>query len=179
MSEGVAAAWAGSPAVAAVVVGVSMLAEAIVSRRNEHALRSRGAIEPADDVYAWMLVVYPLGFAACLAEQWWRGTPWNAVAAAGLLLFVLGKAVKYVAIATLGERWTFRVLPLPGRPLVRHGIYRWMRHPNYVGVVAEMVGIGAWMRAPIAGTLFLLAFGELLRRRLRVEARALAAASPR
>ncbi len=179
MSDGMLGDWVGQPLAAAAIVALTMLGEAVVSWRNERELRSRGAVEPNDDVYGWMQVIYPLGFLACIAEHWWRDTPWNAIAAAGLLLFVAGKAVKYVAIATLGDRWTFRVLPLPGRPLVRHGIYRWMRHPNYVGVVAEVVGIGVWMRAPVAGTLFVLAFGDLLRRRLRVEERALAAASPR
>lgn len=177
--DGAAIARLGHPLVAAAIVGMTMLAETVISARHERRLRSRGAVEPTDDVYAWMQVAYPLGFVACIVEQVWRATPWNAWAAGGLVVFILGKAIKYVAIATLGERWTFRVLPLGGRPLVRHGIYRWMRYPNYVGVIGEVVGIALWMRAPVAGILFVLTFGDLLRRRCRVEERALASASLR
>ncbi len=46
----------------------------------------------------------------------------------GLLVFAAGKAIKYAAIAVLGPRWSFRVLTVPGRPLVADGIYRWLRH---------------------------------------------------
>lgn len=167
----------GHPLVALAVVAVTMGVEAIVSARHERALRRQGAVEPANDVYGWMQVVYPLGFVACLAEQWWRDTPWNAIALVGVLVFVAGKLIKYVAIATLGMRWTFRVLPLPGAAPVREGIYGWLRHPNYVGVLGEIVGIALWMRAPVAGTLYAVTFCALLRRRIQVEERALAAAA--
>ena len=164
----------GHPAVALVVIAFTMLAEAAYSLGNERSLRARGAVEPADDVHAWMQVVYPCGFAACLAEGWWAGGEWTMVSAFGLAVFVAGKVIKYVAIATLGDRWTFRVLPLPRRPLVDRGIYRWLRHPNYVGVIGEVLGVALWMRAPWAGTAFVVAFGWLLRARIRVEERALA-----
>ncbi len=167
------------PVVALGVVLVTLLAEAMLAARNERRLIARGAVEPAGDVHAWMRVAYPLGFAACIAEGWWRGTAWTPTAAAGLTLFAAGKVVKYLAIATLGERWTFRVLPLRGQPLVTRGVYRWLRHPNYVGVVGEVLGIALWMQAPMAGTLFALGFGWLLRQRIRVEEQALEAATAR
>jgi methyltransferase len=167
------------PAVALAVVLLTMLGETALSRRNEQRLRAAGAVEPADDVYGWMQVVYPLGFAACIAERAWRGGAWGMVAGTGLAIFLAGKIIKYVAIATLGERWTFRVLPLPGRPLVHAGIYRWLRHPNYVGVMGEVVGIALWMQAAWSGTAFVLAFTWLLQARIRVEERALAASAAR
>jgi methyltransferase len=167
------------PLVVFVVVAVTMVGEGTRSAQHERRLRALGAVEPASDVYAWMQVTYPLGFAACLLEGWWRGPEWTTVGAAGLLVFTAGKAIKYVAIATLGYRWTFRVLPLPGAPLVERGIYRWLRHPNYVGVGGEILGIALWMRAPVAGTLFGLVFGWLLHARIRVEERAVASAAAR
>lgn len=169
----------GTPAVALAVVALTMLAEAALSRRNEQRLRAQGAVEPPDDVSGWMQVVYPLGFAACIAEQAWRTSGWSALGAIGLGVFAIGKGIKYIAIATLGDRWTFRVLPLPGRPLVTRGIYRWLRHPNYLGVIGEVLGIALWMRAPWSGTAFTLAFAWLLRTRIRVEERALTASARR
>ena len=79
----------------------------------------------------------------------------------------------------LGERWTTRVLVLPGRPRVRDGAYRWLRHPNYVAVVIEFVAaplmFGAWRTALAFSLANLLA----LRVRIRCEERALARAAER
>ena len=60
------------------------------------------------------------------------------------------------------------------RRFVAHGIYRALRHPNYLGVVGEVLGIGLWMPAPkITGTLFGVTFGLILLWRIRIEERAL------
>ena len=161
------------PLVALLAIFGSMALEAARSASNERALRAAGAHEVPDPSYPWMQVAYPAGFLAVCLEGWWRGGAWDAWAAAGLVLFLAGKAIKYAAVATLGRRWTFRVFVLPGTPLVSHGIYRVLRHPNYVGVIGEVLGSALWMRAPIAGTLFAVTFGLILLRRIRVEERAL------
>jgi len=91
----------------------------------------------------------------------------------GGALFVAGKGLKYWAIATLGRRWTFRVLVIPGAPRILAGPYRWLRHPNYAGVVGELAGVGLLANAPIAGLLSILGFGALMLARVRVEEAAL------
>jgi methyltransferase len=92
---------------------------------------------------------------------------------AGILVFLGAKALKYWAVFTLGPRWAYRVLVLPGAPLVTGGPYAWVRHPNYLAVVGEIAGVamiaGAWMTGPAA----LAAVGALLRKRVAVEDRAL------
>jgi methyltransferase len=65
------------------------------------------------------------------------------------------------------------VLVLPGTPLVSTGPYRFMRHPNYLGLLGEIAGVALMMRAPITGFLSGLAFGALLIARIRVEERML------
>ena len=88
-------------------------------------------------------------------------------------MFVLAKALKYWAITTLGPRWTFRVLVLPSAPLVATGPYTFLRHPNYVAVVGELIGAALVLSAPVTGALALAAFGWLMLRRIAVEDRAL------
>jgi len=151
MNPVAATGWLGQPLMALVVVAVAMIGEAVVSARHDRALRTRGAVEPPDDVHRWMQVIYPLGFLACGAEQWWAPRAWSIVGVIGVAVFLAGQKIKYVAMATLGESWSYRVLPVPGVPPIRRGIYRWLRPPNYVGVAGEVVGFGLWMRAPIAG----------------------------
>jgi len=160
---------------AAAVFG-TMLIEARRAARNERAQRARGGVEPADDVYGLMRIAYPVAFAAMLAEGVLGAPASPAVVAAGLAVFAAAKALKWWAILTLGPFWTFRVIVVPDAPLVRGGPYRWLRHPNYVGVVGELAGVAVAAAAPVSGVAAITGFGVLLFKRIRVEERMLATA---
>ena len=114
-----------------------------------------------------------MSFAAMAVEGAWRGPAPPAALLAGLAIFGLAKALKLWAIATLGERWSFRVLVLPRRPLVTRGPYRWMRHPNYLAVAGEIAGVALTVWAPVTGPVALVGFGVLMWRRIGIEDRAL------
>jgi len=154
-------------------VYVPMIIEALVAARHERAQRARGGVEPADDVYRAMRVMYPVSFAAMLAELAWRGRPAAAALVGGAAVFACAKALKWWAIAVLGPAWTFRVIVVPGAPLVSRGPYRFLRHPNYVAVVGELVGIALLTGAIVTGPAATLVFGVLLKRRVACEERAL------
>lgn len=156
-----------------VLASVPMLLELRRSTANHRALAASGAFEPADDVYRVMQIAYPASFAAMLVESWFRGLPDGGVILAGVLVFAAAKAIKYWAIATLGPRWTFRVIVPPRSTLVAAGPYRYLRHPNYVGVMGELVGFALLAGAPIAGVVAAAAFAAILAARIRVEERAL------
>jgi methyltransferase len=95
------------------------------------------------------------------------------LAALALSLFAIGQALRLLAIRTLGWRWSTRVLTVPGEVPVRHGIYRYIRHPNYLGVELEILAAplvhSAWLTSAVFGTANLL----LLRDRIRREEQAL------
>ena len=163
-----------SPAVlVTAVVFAIMLAETALSRANERRLRASGAVEPAGDVYRAMAIAYPASFLAMGVEGALAGPAPAGVWWTGIAVFVAAKAIKYWAIASLGPRWTFRVLVLAGAPLVTRGPYAWLRHPNYVGVVGELLGVALIAGAVVTGALSTLGFLWLLRRRIVVEDRAL------
>jgi len=164
------------PAVALVTLAAALLAmagEAVLSRVNEASLRRRGAVEPPDDVYRTMQWAYPVSFVAMAVEGALRGPSPGPLLLAGLAVFGGAKALKLWAIVSLGGRWSFRVLVVPGAPLVESGPYRWMRHPNYLAVVGEILGVALTVGAPVTGVLALAGFGSLLRRRIAVEEHAL------
>jgi methyltransferase len=169
-----------------VVIGL-LLAETRISVRHEAALRERGAVEPPGDVYRGLAIVYPLAFLLMGAEGLWRAVsrvdaPVGAMApawwVAGIGLMVASKALKYWAIANLKDRWTFKVLVLPGAPLVRTGPYRYVDHPNYIAVCGELSAMALMMSAWMTGPVMALAYAIALRTRLRVETRALAGSGP-
>ena len=150
-----------------------LIIESLLSQRNERRLRAQGAVEPPDDVWRVMAIAYPSAFIAMFAEGWVRGGPSPRVFVIGVVLWGLAKLLKAWAIGSLGPRWSFRVLVLPGVPLVSRGPYQWMRHPNYVAVAGELAGAAVMMAAPAAGIVFTLVFIEIMRRRVRVEERML------
>src|SRR5262249_7611741 len=122
-------------------------------------------------------VAYPLAFAAMLGEGLFRLPVPAGLVATGIAVFAAAKALKWWAILSLGSFWTFRVIVVPGVPLVRRGPYRWLRHPNYVGVVGELVGVAVAAGAAVFGVAATTGFGLLLLKRIRVEERMLATAS--
>jgi len=161
------------PLIVLAVAFIPMAFEARLAARHDRALRAGGAFEPPDDVYRWMRVAYPATFLMMALEAAVRASEMNQVFAAGVAVFVMAKAIKYWAISTLGPRWSFRVLVPPASSLIRTGPYRFMRHPNYVGVIGELAGVALIARALITGPLSVIVFGILIALRIRVEERAL------
>ena len=167
-----------SPAVA--VAAITTLAalllmggEAVLSSFNERQLRARGAIEPEGDVIGLMRWVYPGAFIAMGIEGALAGPAPPNVLMGGLALFGVAKALKVWAISSLGPRWSYRVLVVPGEPLVTSGPYRFIPHPNYLAVAGEIVSAAAIVWAPITGVLAAIGFGWLMILRMKIEDRAL------
>ena len=160
-------------AISVAAVLLMMLAEMQLSRYNERALRARGAVEPADDVYRMMAWVYPGLFVVMALEGAFFGPPAGLVTLIGAALLGTSKALKFWAIASLGTRWTFRVLVPPGESLVSRGPYAYMRHPNYVAVMGELASMALLVGARVTGPVAILIFGVLIRHRIRVEEAAL------
>ena len=113
-----------------------------------------------------------------MARGWWRCSilvPADTPPAWGWLgVFVVLQGLRLWVLASLGPLWTTRIITLPGAPLVRRGPYRFLRHPNYAVVVAEIAVLplvfGAWRIALVFSLLNL----ALLAWRIRVEQQALA-----
>lgn len=163
-------------AIAALTVIATLLimaGEAVLSAFNERLLRARGAIEPPDDVINTMRFAYPLSFVAMGLEGALTGPAPRDVLLWGLALFGFAKALKMWAVASLGSRWSYRVLVVPGTPLITTGPYRFVSHPNYLAVIGEITSVAAIVWAPITGTLATIGFGWLMVKRIRVEDHAL------
>jgi methyltransferase len=160
---------------AATFVAVLLLTigEALLSSFNEGVLRARGAIEVDDPVLATMPWAYPASFAAMAVEGALTGPSTADLVMTGLAVFGVSKALKIWTITTLGVRWTFKILVLPGRPPATHGPYALLRHPNYVAVLGEMIGVALIVWAPVTGALALAGYGAVLTRKMAVEDRAL------
>ena len=152
------------------LVTAERLAELALARRNTARLLARGAVEAAPGHYPLIVLLH----AAWLGGLWLLA-PGRPVEPLWLGLFLVLQAGRAWVLATLGGRWTTRIIVLPGAPLVRAGPYRFLSHPNYVVVVGEIAAL------PLAFGLvgYALAFSLLnamvLAIRIRAESAALAA----
>ena len=90
-----------------------------------------------------------------------------------LVAFVVLQALRGWVIATLGRRWTTRIVVLPGAPLVRRGPYRFVSHPTYLVVASEMLVLPLVFELPVYGLVFFLLNAAVLWVRIRAEDRAL------
>jgi methyltransferase len=156
------------------LLAAERLFELWLSRKHARLAFARGAVEVGQRHFRAMSILHTSFLFSCAAEVWLLGRSfpgalgWTALGAA-----LLAQALRYWAIATLGARWNVRVIVVPGDPPITNGPYRFLRHPNYLAVVIEMLAVpllhGAWLTAAA----FSLGNALLLRVRIRAEESAL------
>ena len=96
-----------------------------------------------------------------------------------LAAFIVMQGLRIWILATLGSRWTTRILVLPGEPLITSGPYRYLAHPNYAVVIAEIALLPLALHLPLAALAFTALNAAVIAIRIRSETRALAEASRR
>jgi len=150
-------------------VTLQRLAELWWSARNEKRLRARGAHEAGAGHYPLMVALHALWLAGLWLWAWPRPANWWLVGAYAAL-----QIARLWVIATLGERWTTRLIVLPNAPLVHAGPYRFLKHPNYVVVAIEIALLPLAFGLFVYAVIFSLANAAMLAWRIRAEDHALA-----
>jgi methyltransferase len=156
------------------LLALQRIYELRLSSRNEAIIRSQGGREHAAGQLQPMKALHAAWFITMLLEVHVLGRPFlPALSLIALVTFIVGQSLRYAAIRSLKWRWTVKVMTLPGRPLVRHGIYRHLRHPNYLGVILEILAVPLLHSAHVTSIVFTLANMLLLKARIRAEESAL------
>jgi len=150
-------------------VTLQRLAELWFSARNEKRLRARGAYEAGAAHYPLMVLLHALWLAGLWILAWPRPANWWLVGAYAVL-----QLMRVWVIASLGARWTTRIIVLPGAPLVQAGPYRFLKHPNYLVVAIEIALLPLVFGLLAYAAIFSLANAAILIWRIRAEDRALA-----
>jgi methyltransferase len=157
-------------------LGLQRLFELRLSRLNEQRMRQRGGHEHAPETYRWIVTLHAAWFAAMLLEVFAGRRKFRPrLAALALGLLAVGQALRIMAIRTLGWRWSTRIMTVPGPEgaAVQRGIYRYVRHPNYLGVELEILAVPLVHSASLTSAVFGVANAWLLRDRIRLEEQAL------
>ena len=154
-------------------VTLQRLAELALARRNTRRLIAEGAYEIGAAHYPLIVAMHAAWLAALWVLAWDRpvSLPWLGV-------FLGLQLLRVWVIATLGRRWTTRILILPGAPLVRRGPYRFLSHPNYAVVVGEIAVLPLAFGLAWLALLFSALNAMILWVRIRTEGRALRREAP-
>jgi methyltransferase len=154
------------------LVTLQRLGELVLARSNTKNLLARGAIEVGAKHYPLLVSVH----AAWLVSLWIWGRDQD-VNLFVLALFVMLQGFRLWILATLGSRWTTRIIVVPGEPLIASGPYRYLSHPNYAVVASEIALLPLALHLPLLALIFTVLNAAVLVIRIRTEARALSAAS--
>jgi methyltransferase len=153
------------------LVTLQRLSELVIARRNTERLLAHGAIEVGARHYPLMVSMH----SAWLITLWVLGRDQD-VNLSLLAIFVLLQGVRVWTLATLGSRWTTRIIVLPGEPLITSGPYRYLSHPNYAVVTGEIAVLPLALHLPGVAIVFTVLNAAMLAIRIRAESHALSAA---
>lgn len=150
------------------LVTAQRLGELVLAKHNTRALKAAGAVEIGASHYPLIVAVH----AAWLAGLWLLA--WDRPISLPLLaVFMCLQLLRAWVIISLGARWTTRIIVLPGAALVRRGPYRFVSHPNYMIVAAEIAVLPLTFHLPVFALAFSAFNAVLLWIRVRAEGRAL------
>jgi len=150
------------------LVTLERLAELWLARRNTKALVANGAVEVAAGHYPLIVLLHALWLSGLWLLGWQQ-----SVGIVWLAIFLLLQVLRVWVLATLGPRWTTRIIVQPGLPLVTTGPYRLLSHPNYVVVVGEIAVLPLCLGLPWYALAFSIANAAVLTIRIRAENAAL------
>lgn len=147
--------------------------ELVLAKRNERVLISKGALEFDENGYNYIVAMHVAFFVSLVLEEFLLQRGLDRLWVLFLIIFCIAQVIRYWAIATLGVYWNTKVLVVPGSQRVRRGPYKYLPHPNYMAVIAEIAVIPLIFSCYITSVLFSLINLILVRRRIEVEESAL------
>ena len=150
------------------LVTLQRLGELALARHNTKKLLASGAIEVGAAHYPLIVALHT----AWLIALWLFGR-YQEVNPLALVAFLVLQGLRVWILATLGPRWTTRIIVLPGEPLITSGPYRYFSHPNYAVVAAEIAVLPLALHLPALALVFTVLNAAVLLVRIRIEARAL------
>ncbi len=155
-------------------VALERVLELVVSRRHERAMLARGGTEYGAGHYPFMVVLHTGLLIGCAVEVLATNRPFEpALGWSMLVLVAAAQVLRWWCVGALGEQWSTRVIVSRQVPLVARGPYRFIRHPNYVAVVAEGAALPLVHSAWVTAACFTVLNAALLTVRIRVENAAL------
>jgi methyltransferase len=142
------------------------LLELVVAKRNEKWARGQGALEYGQSHYPYIVLLHTCFIISMIAENWVKGGFFNLI---WMLTFLVLIIIKIWTISSLGKYWNTKILRIPGSSPVNKGPYKFLKHPNYIIVVCEIIAIPMVFNLYLTAIMFTVLNAIMLSVRIREE----------
>ena len=160
------------------VVILQRICELRISGNNEAYILAQGAKKHSDNLLGVVKVLQTSWFLAALVEVWYFDRPFIlSLSIVAFLVTLTGQVLRYLSMQALGRHWSLSIMTLPDMPVVDKGIYLYLRHPNWLGVILEIAALPLIHGAYLTTIIFSLANAFLMSKRIQTEEEALAKSS--
>ncbi len=151
-------------------VGLLRLVELRISRRHQECMLASGAVRVPEPHFKWMVAVHTGVLVGAAAEVVLLKRPFLPLLGGLMLaLFVASNLVRLWVVRTLGDLWNVQVMDSTQLGVVTTGPFRFVRHPNYTGVILEMISLPLIHTAWVTAVVTSLAHSFALSMRVRAE----------
>lgn len=147
------------------------IVELFVARINEKWMLQNGAVEYGKKHYPFIVALHSLFFVSLIVEYSIQQSP--SFSLLMLLLYLLLIAFKVWIISSLGKFWNTKIFRIQNYPLINKGPYKYIKHPNYIVVIAEIALIPLVFHLYYTAVIFSLLNAIMLTIRIREENMAL------
>lgn len=151
-------------------VGVLRLVELRISRKHQERMLTQGAIRVREPHFKWIVAVHTGVLVGAALEVALLHRPFLPLLAAPMFaLFLASNLMRFWAVRALGELWSVEVMDSTRIRVVSDGPFRFVRHPNYTGVILEMISLPLIHTAWITALATSAAYSVTLSMRIRAE----------
>jgi len=151
------------------LVILQRLAELVYAKRNRKIMLSKGAVEYDRNGYNYVVLLHSLFFISLVLENYLLSKNLNIYWYIYFLLFGTGQLFRYLAMFALKENWNTRIIVLKDSEPVKKGLFKYFKHPNYIGVVIELFSMPLIFSCYITAIIYTLLNAFALKRRMRIE----------
>lgn len=155
------------------IIILQRLVELYIAKRNKKILMNKGAVEYDRKGYFYIVFMHSAFFVSMILEYFLLDRNLNEYWTYLIIIFLLAQGLRYWAIVSLGTYWNTRVIVLNSSRAEVTGPYKFLRHPNYLAVSVEIAVIPLIFSCFITAIIFSMINLVVLRRRIRIEERAL------
>ncbi|NEW84499.1 MAG: hypothetical protein GZ094_19330 [Mariniphaga sp.] len=150
----------------AFLIGIR-ITELVVSRQNEKWLRANGAVEYGQNHYPFIVFLH-VGFMLSLIIEYYL-KPTQTINYLFLFVYLMLIGAKVMVISSLGKYWNTKIFHISGHRLMRKGLYKYVKHPNYFIVICEIAVIPLIFNLYVTATVFSVLNAIMLNVRIREE----------
>lgn len=154
---------------------IQRLTELVISKRNEKFLFSNGGVEFGKSHYKYIVLLHTLFLLSLPVEFFLKDKEFvlHTINYVFLVIFIILQILRVYVLTTLGKYWNTRIILIPGIKRVRHGIYKFLNHPNYIIVVCEIFVIPMIFNLYYVAVIFTILNALMLFVRIKEENKAL------